>query len=359
MFSRLFKPYKEVAKEKILKEFEARSKAQKELEEFVLKIKSIPDFPGEEAIKKIKTLVKQGADLNMCMAVPRTLKDSERNLKDIASFEQQATESVIIEQKTITCILLTLFKGFSFANQIFALGGDPTIKNSDGSTVNVDSWGNCAWNMRGIKVKIHKTDDTLLIDQKPLGLFKLLSKPSVFNIESPQARHSIRKPKHIAKNIEELNQILNDDKCVRVSLNINKVKKNVKAVRFLLTADNRLVFGPEGRPDPGNDIPAHAHLAELKNIKKCSCITAGDAYFSEDNHLIAINHQSGDFRPSFDSLQFVLPQLRSFSIPMANSIIIYELGDSGGSLAEYNISGALLTSSDGEKEIETRALRPS
>ena len=58
----------------------------------------------------------------------------------------------------------------------------------------------------------------------------------------------------------------------------------------------------------------------------------------EDNTLELINHKSGDFRPSFDSLQFVFPQLIKANIPMSNILEIEQLDRSGCRLKKYQIN---------------------
>lgn len=162
---------------------------------------------------------------------------------------------------------------------------------------------------------------------KKFGIFTPLTQPTSFRADNLRSGHRVKKPKRIARNREELNALLDASDCYRNNL---KTLSKVKTVRFLLTEDDRMVWGPEGGPYPENDVPGHAHLAETEDLWEAKCITAGNAFFSEDNQLVGFSNQSGDFRPSFDSLQFALPHFINLSIPMADQILIKKVNCCGG-----------------------------
>ena len=100
-----------------------------------------------------------------------------------------------------------------------------------------------------------------------------------------------------------------------------------RVLRFLLSTNNNLIFAKEGYPS--KDIPAHFQMANL-NYEHAKCLTAGNAFFNEKGELCKINHKSGDFRPSFDSLQFVFPALLKAGIPIAKELEIDKLNDKSG-----------------------------
>lgn len=116
-------------------------------------------------------------------------------------------------------------------------------------------------------------------------------------------------------------------------------KYDMRVIRFLLSTDYELVFAGEGYPS--GKIPAHFQMADF-DLDKAMCFTAGNAYFNEDGELCKINHKSGDFRPSFDSLQFLLPVLVQLGVPLAKEIEIEKLNDRGGYVASVNISSSLM-----------------
>lgn len=76
--------------------------------------------------------------------------------------------------------------------------------------------------------------------------------------------------------------------------------------RYLVQTNGRIVFSREGRP--GKYIPGHKQISR-------ECLAAGNIYFNADySKIIKINHESGDFRPSIETLSHPLNALLS-SIP--------------------------------------------
>jgi hypothetical protein len=134
--------------------------------------------------------------------------------------------------------------------------------------------------------------------------------------------------------VDKIKQLLQNKECYQTECD----NKTYKVLRFLLRSNGELVFAHEGGPH--GIVPAHSQMLVGDNV---SCITAGNAYFNvETNTLELINHKSGDFRPPFDSLQFVLPQLVSelinVNIPISNTLKIEQLNGSGVVLETHQVS---------------------
>ncbi|MBN9227009.1 MULTISPECIES: hypothetical protein [Legionella] len=166
---------------------------------------------------------------------------------------------------------------------------------------------------------------------KVLGIFKPI-KPvflSMTSLHEPP-KIIIETPKWIARNTSELIDLLNDSDCSRCNLTTDF--KNVKMVKFLLTIQNELVFGPCGNSHPENNIPAYPHLAAEEDFYNAQCITAGNAYFTDSNELIALGSHCMEFPTSFHSLQFALPHFLCLELPISDSF----------RLCETNLSGVFL-----------------
>jgi hypothetical protein len=126
-------------------------------------------------------------------------------------------------------------------------------------------------------------------------------------------------------------------------------EENTHTVRFLVDIYARLWFAEEG--GPSKIIPAHYQITgDAANSARC--ITAGNIKFSADHReIISINHKSGDFRPPFDTLKWVLAilianedRLAAVSVRLADKINIQKLSSSGGSDEEptYTIEKSAL-----------------
>jgi len=130
---------------------------------------------------------------------------------------------------------------------------------------------------------------------------------------------------------------------------LEKIKTNSGAedsthtVRFLVDLYGILWFAEEGGPN--KIIPAHYQITgDAANSARC--ITAGNITFSDDHkEIIFINHKSGDFRPPFDTLKWVLAilianevELKAVSVRLADIINIQKLSSSGGSDEEPSYS---------------------
>ncbi|KGP62498.1 hypothetical protein EP47_06230 [Legionella norrlandica] len=129
----------------------------------------------------------------------------------------------------------------------------------------------------------------------------------------------------------KINQLLKDKTCHK-EIRGNKV---YKALRFLLKTDGELVFAHEGCPN--GIVPSHWQMTGATRVFDASCITAGNVFFDERNTLQIINHKSGDFRPAFDSLQFVFPELIK-AISLGKTLEIQKLYSSGAVEETYKIT---------------------
>jgi len=116
---------------------------------------------------------------------------------------------------------------------------------------------------------------------------------------------------------------------------------NTHTIRFLVDIYGRLWFGEEG--GPSRSVPAHYQMTG-DPANNARCITAGNITFSDDHReIIFINNKSGDFRPPFDTLKWVLAilianedRLAAASVRLADTINIQKLSSSGGGDEEPN-----------------------
>lgn len=92
-----------------------------------------------------------------------------------------------------------------------------------------------------------------------------------------------------------------------------------KEFRFALTNNNELVFGREGLPTLCT--PAHCDL-----VQGSTCQSAGNIEFNKQNQIIRVRNKSGDFKPDFQSLQFVFMVIKELvaknKLQIADEIII-------------------------------------
>ncbi|MDR3502640.1 MAG: hypothetical protein P4L79_08665 [Legionella sp.] len=105
-------------------------------------------------------------------------------------------------------------------------------------------------------------------------------------------------------------------------------KKEETVFRFLVDTEGKLWFAFETRPH--NNAPKHFQMTGAP-LDAASCLTAGNIKFSNKTGVVLknISHRSGDFRPSFLSLRWVLAillineKLLPFKLP--RFIVIKEL----------------------------------
>lgn len=99
-------------------------------------------------------------------------------------------------------------------------------------------------------------------------------------------------------------------------------------------------------PPPGTKIPVHYQLTG-DSRESAACICAGNLFFEDDyKTLKKVNHKSGDFKPSFESLKWLLAVLMTYkqqsrehpSINFKETMLIEKLNANGGTLDEVPVS---------------------
>lgn len=110
------------------------------------------------------------------------------------------------------------------------------------------------------------------------------------------------------------------------------------AFRFLVDTSGILWLAFEG--GAGTQIPAHYKMTgESSGAARCK--TAGNIFLNEQGEIYKVNHKSGDFTPSFNSLQWLFIILANTTeIKIAKNVIIEELTSSGGSKKSYSVTKA-------------------
>ena len=87
--------------------------------------------------------------------------------------------------------------------------------------------------------------------------------------------------------------------------------------RYLVNTEGRLVFTREGR--------AGKYVARHKDIAN-KCLAAGNIYFNEDySKIIKINHESGDFHPTIESLVYPLAALLAVNPHIVSEVLDIEI----------------------------------
>lgn len=146
----------------------------------------------------------------------------------------------------------------------------------------------------------------------------------------------------------ELKILLDDTKCHTEQYG----GERYKVLRFLLKTNGELVFAHEG--SPGDIIPSHWQMSGVGNCIDAECITAGNAFFDPESHtLLILNHKSGDFRPSFNSLQFVFLELIKNKISLAEPLEVQQL-DSAGVLKESYLINYVEMNSYSQSELQNQ-----
>ena len=121
--------------------------------------------------------------------------------------------------------------------------------------------------------------------------------------------------------------------------------KKATTVRFLVDMKYQLWFAEEGAAS--KKIPAHYQMTN-EPPSAASCISAGNIIFSSDYQTIThVNHKSGDFRPDFNSLQYLFAilianedKLTSQGISINPELCVEEIGSSGGDCFRNTLSPA-------------------
>ena len=116
-------------------------------------------------------------------------------------------------------------------------------------------------------------------------------------------------------------------------------------VRYLVDKNGHFWFAEEG--PASRIIPSHAQMIG-SSLKKPTCLTAGNLVFSKDyRSIIAIDHKSGDFKPSFNSTQWALvilvaneAALSELGIELNADLLVYELDTAGALIENYTLTKA-------------------
>ncbi|KTD20690.1 hypothetical protein [Legionella londiniensis] len=106
-------------------------------------------------------------------------------------------------------------------------------------------------------------------------------------------------------------------------------------IRYLVDENYRVWFAEEGAA--GKKIPAHYQMTG-ESVSSARCIAAGNITFDKNfGQITAVNHKSGDFRPEFSSIKWLLAillagqdLLEKINLKFADIITIEELSSSGG-----------------------------
>ena len=106
-----------------------------------------------------------------------------------------------------------------------------------------------------------------------------------------------------------------------------------QTLRYLVDRNYHAWFAEEGH---SKTIPTHGEMTDG------SCLGAGNITLSDDfTTIVTINHKSGDMKPSFSSIQWLLAililnesQLTTASLALAKDLRLEPLTESGGSLTD-------------------------
>ncbi len=126
-------------------------------------------------------------------------------------------------------------------------------------------------------------------------IFSKLEKDPSFKGDNQKARNSKLRGKYVIHTMNNLAELLAE---------IRKTSsEEIITIRWVLTRQSELLLASEGRPTA--TIPPHFAMTGL-SLDSASCRTAGNAGFDKEGNLVFLSHKSGDFLPSWDSLQYGL-----------------------------------------------------
>ncbi len=145
------------------------------------------------------------------------------------------------------------------------------------------------------------------------GLFNPISADSVLPLVGSLRRRPLD---NLIFKVEDISQLLNSKDCIKEMLGGSECK----VLRFMVRTNGDIVFAPEGPAD--NVVPAHTHMISDDNDDFRYCLAAGNIYFDSQDRVCQINNKSGDYKPPFDTLQFVIPALIRANVPTNESLTI-------------------------------------
>lgn len=116
-------------------------------------------------------------------------------------------------------------------------------------------------------------------------------------------------------------------------------------VRYLVDMNGYFWFAEEGHPS--KLIPSHNQMVG-NSSETPTCLTAGNLVFSDDyQSIIAIDHKSGNFKPSFNSLLWALVILAAneasfakLGITLNMDLSVDELNTAGGLVKKHILTKA-------------------
>lgn len=129
---------------------------------------------------------------------------------------------------------------------------------------------------------------------KPGQIFSPLEKDPLFKGNNT-ARNNKLRGKYVIHTMNTLAELLGEE---RKSNN-----EKIIIIRWVLTPEGELLLAKEGAPT--STIPAHFAMTGLSH-DSAVCKASGNAGFDKEGNLVFLSHKSGDFQPSWDSLQFGL-----------------------------------------------------
>lgn len=148
----------------------------------------------------------------------------------------------------------------------------------------------------------------------PFKVFQDIPKPEVF----PGRSQNSRKRSQGSYKINTVNTI----RALIEEIQLEKPKEKVK-LRFLLTTNFELLFAREGSPSNVHNIPGHYQMTG-QELLAAKCLSAGNIVFDSKLQITKINNKSGDFRPSFNSLQSVLAVIEACELNYSSQVELEE-----------------------------------
>jgi hypothetical protein len=149
-----------------------------------------------------------------------------------------------------------------------------------------------------------------------------------------------RKPSnftHLIYSLHTMKELLAKLRAPEGSSKLRKIGKSAD-LRFLVDIDGVAWFAQESYDDMPT-AAAHYKLAGAEDTqvvsKNARCNAAGDLFFDETySTLLKVNHKSGDFSPSFDSIKWILALLvfneKGLPFQLPDNLLIDELNHNGG-----------------------------
>jgi hypothetical protein len=145
---------------------------------------------------------------------------------------------------------------------------------------------------------------------------------------SPPKKRTCKEKEYSIYSIDNLPELL---------IEMGKYNSIKNKIRYIVDREFNVRFGLEGTPS--SKIPAHYQLAS-ENPNSAECIIAGNFELDDKKYLKMVNNKSGDFRPNFDQLKWVLALLfyHQQKLPtdfLSENITIEKQGATGKCMEKY------------------------